>query len=87
MLDIVVNHNGWPGSAASVSYSRLSPFNDTRFYHSYCPIANYNNQSEVENCWLGDSNVQLPDLKTEDGEVARMYANWIKGIVGAYESE
>jgi len=87
MIDIVVNHNGWPGPQSSVDYSRFNPFNNAGYYHNYCPIDNYNDQGKVEGCWLGDNNVMLPDLKTEDSIVAGMYQSWIKGLVAEYSSK
>jgi alpha-amylase len=69
MVDIVVNHLGWNGSENSVVYSDFYPFNQVSYYHPYCAITNYDNQTNVEDCWLGDSNVELVDLKTEDPTV------------------
>lgn len=83
MVDIVVNHNGWDGSSSSVDYTQFHPFNQQSYYHSYCTI-DYSNQDSVEDCWLGDSNVELPDLKTEDSTVASMYNTWIKQLVSNY---
>ncbi|KAF2496974.1 alpha-amylase [Lophium mytilinum] len=84
MVDIVVNHNGWKGDASSVDYSDFYPFNKQSYYHSYCAITDYNNQDNVEDCWLGDSNVELVDLKTEDSTVASMYNTWITQLVSNY---
>jgi alpha-amylase len=81
MVDIVTNHNGWNGIEQSVDYSRFHPFNDKKYYHDYCPISNYSDQAIVEDCWLGDSTVPLPDLKTEDQAVSDMYNTWIKELV------
>lgn len=87
MVDVVTNHNGWNGSAASVDYSCFHPFNDRKYYHDYCPITNYSDQDMVENCWLGDVTVPLPDLKTEDPIVSDMYNTWIAELVSNYSSE
>jgi len=38
MLDVVANHYGWAGNSSAVDYSRLIPFNDAKYFHSYCPI-------------------------------------------------
>ncbi|TKA60936.1 Alpha-amylase A type-3 [Cryomyces minteri] len=83
MVDIVVNHFGWDGSSSSVNYSSLSPFNDQKYYHTFCNV-DYSNQDSIEDCWLGDSNVELPDLKTGDTTVAKMYNNWINSLVSSY---
>lgn len=87
MVDVVTNHNGWNGPASSVVYSRFRPFNDKKYYHDYCPISNYSDQAMVENCWLGDSNYELPDLRTEDKAVSDEYNKWIKQLVSNYSSK
>lgn len=84
MVDVVVNHNGWNGNESTVVYSDFYPFNNSSYYHSFCDITNYNNQDNVEDCWLGDSNVELVDLKTQDSTVASMYYNWITELVSNY---
>ncbi|EKG10746.1 hypothetical protein MPH_12129 [Macrophomina phaseolina MS6] len=84
MVDVVVNHNGWAGSAGSVDYSRFHPFNSQQYYHSYCEVSDYSNQDLVEDCWLGDSTVELVDLKTEDSAVQSGYETWIRQLVANY---
>ncbi|KKY18231.1 hypothetical protein UCDDS831_g06022 [Diplodia seriata] len=83
MVDIVVNHNGWAGSASSVDYSRFNPFNSQDYYHSYCAV-NYDSQDSVEDCWLGDDTVALVDLNTEDSRVVEGYETWISQLVANY---
>lgn len=87
MVDVVVNHNGWAGSAGSVDYSRFHPFNSQQYYHSYCEVSDYSNQDLVEDCWLGDSTVELVDLKTEDSAVQSGYETWIRQLVANYSSK
>ena len=51
MVDVVVNHFGWPGNERIVNTTSLHPFNETSYFHSYCPITDYDyasNQSAVE---------------------------------------
>lgn len=36
------------------------------------------------NCWLGDKNVSLPDLNTQDPQVQAGYGDWIKNLVQEY---
>lgn len=86
MIDVVANDNGWPGSSDTVDYSVFYPFNNQKYYHSYCTI-DYSNQTSVEDCWLGDSSVELVDLKTEDSTVANMYYSWIAQLVSNYSSQ
>jgi alpha-amylase len=84
MVDVVVNHNGFNGAGPSTDYSVYNPFNKEEYYHSYCEILNYNNQTNVEDCWLGDTTVALPDLRTEDPAVSQEYYSWINGLVSNY---
>jgi len=84
MVDVVVNHNGYNGDGLSTDYSVYNPFNKEEYYHSYCEILNYNNQTNVEDCWLGDTTVALPDLRTEDPAVSQEYYSWINGLVSNY---
>ncbi|KAF2458617.1 alpha-amylase [Lineolata rhizophorae] len=84
MVDIVVNHMAWPGPADSVDYDDFYPFNSDSYYHSFCDITNYDDQDMVEDCWLGDSNVELVDVKTEDENIQQMYNEWIAEFVANY---
>ena len=59
-------------------------FKDSSQYHSYCPI-DWSNETSVENCWLGDLNVTLPDLNTQDPDVQKGYGEWIQSFVQEYE--
>lgn len=83
----MTNHNGWAGNYTTVDYSKFNPFNSQDDYHSYCEITNYDDQDNVEDCWLGDSNVELVDLKTESSTVSSGYNSWIKELVSNYSSE
>ena len=98
MVDIVVNHMGWLGNIDSVNYSVFNPFNTQADYHPYCPI-DYNNATseqivcvlptirslaDLKQCWMGDTSVPLPDLRTEDATVASQYQTWIQGLVSTY---
>lgn len=86
MVDIVVNHNAWNGDASSVNYSTFVPFDKHSDYHSHCSI-DYDNITSVQGCWLGDSNVELPDLATEASNVVEGYQTWIDQLVSDYSSE
>ena len=51
MLDVVINHFGWAGAENTVNYAEFNPFNQQSFFHSYCPITDYDyssNQTAVE---------------------------------------
>ncbi|KAK3069278.1 hypothetical protein LTR53_012514 [Teratosphaeriaceae sp. CCFEE 6253] len=86
MLDVVVNHNGYNGAPADVDYSIFSPFNKASQYHSYCTIdySDTSNSANIEQCWMGDTSVPLPDLRTEDSDVAAGYQSWISHVVSEY---
>lgn len=81
MVDVVVNHFG---SAANVDFSQYTPFNNGSYFHSEAFISNYNNQTDVEQGWLGDSNVPLPDVNTELSGVVNTFNSWISSLVQTY---
>ncbi|KAI1752466.1 alpha-amylase [Xylaria castorea] len=83
MVDVVVNHFASNTSPQNVNYSQFNPFNTADKFHSYCPI-DYSNANSVLTCWLGDTNVPLPDVKTEDSGVRSTYNAWIKNLVSTY---
>ncbi|KAK3677472.1 hypothetical protein LTR37_021527 [Vermiconidia calcicola] len=85
MVDVVVNHNGWNGAPRTVDYSAYNPFNKKSYYHPHCTIDfSVKNSTNIEECWLGDDNVALPDLRTENSFVALGYRSWIKELVSNY---
>ena len=78
MVDVVANHV-MPMSAALESVNLVNPFNQTSYYHPYCPI-DWNNQWSVENCWLG----YLPDLNQTVPFVRSQLLYWINWLVNKY---
>ncbi|KAK4540157.1 hypothetical protein LTR36_009743 [Oleoguttula mirabilis] len=86
MVDVVVNHNGYNGAPSTVDYSVFNPFNDESYYHPYCSIdySDTGNTTNIEQCWVGDTSVPLPDLRTEDADVAAGYQTWITQLVSDY---
>ncbi|KLJ06930.1 alpha-amylase A type-3 [Blastomyces silverae] len=84
MVDVVANHMGYAGPSSGVDYSRFVPFNSKSYFHTYCPITNYDDQANVENCWLGDDTVSLPDLDTGKPEVQNIFNDWISALVSNY---
>lgn len=84
MLDVVINHVAATSGANFATNSSYGPFSTQDDYHSQCWITDYTNQTEVENCWLGDSTVALPDLDTESQTVITYWNNWIKNMVANY---
>ncbi|KAL9073041.1 MAG: hypothetical protein Q9157_004881, partial [Trypethelium eluteriae] len=83
MVDIVVNHNAWNGPPSAVNYTTFNPFNNPSNYHPFCEI-DYSNTTSAQVCWLGDTNVPLPDLKTESPTVASTYQTWISQLMSNY---
>ena len=83
MVDVVVNHNGYDGASTAVDYTDFSPFNVKSYYHPYC-VPDYSNITSTQQCWQGDTTVSLPDLRTEDSDVALEYQDWIKELVANY---
>ncbi|KAJ6089276.1 hypothetical protein N7467_004492 [Penicillium canescens] len=84
MVDVVANHMGYAGSGNSVDYSVFNPFSSSSYFHSYCLISNYDNQSNVEDCWLGDTIVSLPDVDTTQTAVQTIWYDWVAGLVSNY---
>ena len=84
MVDVVVNHFGWAGNEQSVDYSQLYPFDDEDYYHSFCKLTTITNATNTFDCWLGDTTVSLPDVKTESPLVESMLNTWISSIVSNY---
>ncbi|CEL05395.1 Putative Alpha-amylase [Aspergillus calidoustus] len=87
MVDVVANHMGYNGAPDSVDYSVFSPFNSQKYFHSPCFIQNYEDQAQVEACWLGDNSVPLPDLDTTQTDVQDYWYDWIESLVLNYTSK
>ena len=87
MLDIVVNHLAAPG--AKFNFTDFpEPFNNGSYFHKRCFVADSTdngNQTTVEQCWLGDSKLPLPDLDTENPFVIEKLNNWITKLVQDYD--
>ncbi|KAJ0418766.1 glycoside hydrolase superfamily [Aspergillus carlsbadensis] len=84
MLDVVPNHMGYAGPGASTDFSQFTPFNSASYFHSYCAINNYDDQWQVENCYLGSDVVSLTDVNTQSSEVRTIWYDWIEDIVATY---
>ncbi|KAF7118914.1 hypothetical protein CNMCM5793_008550 [Aspergillus hiratsukae] len=84
MVDVVANHMGYDGAGNSIDYSVFTPFDSSSYFHPYCLISDYSNQTNVEDCWLGDTTVSLPDLDTTDAKVRTIWYDWVKGLVANY---
>lgn len=69
---------------ATLDFSKLVPFSNSSDFHPYCLISDYNNQTNVEQCWLGDQFLPLADLDTENPSIVSTMNNWIQGLVKSY---
>ncbi|KAL5343685.1 glycoside hydrolase superfamily [Aspergillus crustosus] len=84
MVDVVANHMGFSGARDSVDYSVFQPFNSQDYFHTPCSINSEDDQAQVENCWLGDNEVALPDLDTSRDDVRELWYDWIGLLVSNY---
>ncbi|OXV11997.1 hypothetical protein Egran_00242 [Elaphomyces granulatus] len=85
MLDVVVNDFAWAGAGTSVDYTKFNPFNNEDYFHQYrLQSSDVNNNTCVEECWLGDTVVSLPDLKTETPQVSSMLCTWAQEMISNY---
>lgn len=87
MIDIVANNFASVGPGASVDYTQYKPFNDKKYFHAYCPITNYTDPKDYQECWLGNDELSLPDMDTESPEVRKIWADWAKQTIVEYESK
>lgn len=85
LLDVVINHMA--ASALPTPFSAYTPFNQSTDYHSFCFISDFNNQTDVEQCSLGDTNVALVDLNTENQSVVDTWYSWINQTVQKYGAD
>jgi alpha-amylase len=87
MLDVVVNHVAAPALPGHSNFSLKDfyhPFTDETYFHKQCLIDSSVDQTIVEQCWLGDESLPLPDLNTEDDRVVQILNDWVKNIVQEY---
>ncbi|KAF7367485.1 Alpha-amylase [Mycena sanguinolenta] len=82
MLDIVINHFASMGETPN--YEAFVPFSHERFFHPPCPI-DWGNQTSIENCWMGDGFVSLPDINTEDPVVVDTWKKYLVSLVDKYK--
>jgi alpha-amylase len=86
MVDVVVNHVGSPRNQVFHPDDRYGLLNQPEDYHPHCWIRNYDNQTEVEQCWIGeDQREALVDVNTESPKVVREMYRWIRQLVADYD--
>ncbi|KAL1673620.1 glycoside hydrolase family 13 protein [Schizophyllum commune] len=82
MVDVVVNH--FAGSGKNFDYDNFSPVSGSSSFHPQCWIKDEGNQTEVEQCWLGDETLALYDINTEDNSIVSKLNDFVKNIVSTY---
>ncbi|TFY50619.1 hypothetical protein EVJ58_g10968, partial [Rhodofomes roseus] len=80
MVDVVVNNVMATSTTPDLS---TFLFQDESKFHPFCPI-DWNNDTSVIDCWLGDTTVTLPDVNTQDPDVVSAYQSWITDLVKEY---
>lgn len=84
MMDIIVNHVAATTTPPALTYDQFQPWNAATDFHPFCFIQNYQNQTDVEQCSIGDPNLALVDINTEDSTIVSTYNTWIKNLVSTY---
>lgn len=85
MLDVVVNHMA--ADTLPPTYSLFTPFGEQGDFHRFCWITEETNQTNVEQCWLGDEAVPLADMDTESDPVINFFYSWIQDLVSEYDAD
>lgn len=86
MVDIVVNHVATTQNGNTFNpKGQYGPFNSSSsdFHQPFCYI-DYNSQTSIEQCTLGDSKVPLMDINTESPRIKTFWNDWIKSTVQKY---
>lgn len=78
---------GYAGPRTNMDCSLFNPFNNKEYFHPYCAITNYSDQTNVEDCWLGDNIVAGADLNTSRTDVQNIWYSWVGSLVSNYSSE
>lgn len=68
-------------------YTQFHPLNTQADFHPFCWVTDYNNQTNVEQCWLGDENLTLVDVNTEDDAVVQTMHDFVKGLVSNFSAD
>ncbi|ORY35516.1 putative alpha-amylase precursor [Naematelia encephala] len=84
IVDVVINHVAATSSSTFSPSDSYGPFSASDDFHKFCWIDDYSNQTDVEQCWLGDTSVALPDLDTESSVVIDYWNTWITSLVSNY---
>lgn len=87
MVDVIVNHIAATASTTFEPNDAYAPFTDAADYHPFCWVDDYNNQTNVEQCSLGDTTVTLHDINTESDSVVSAYNEYIKNLTETFGFE
>jgi alpha-amylase len=81
MVDVVVNDVMATSTTPDLS---TYMFTEQDQYHPFCWV-NFSDPVSEEECWLGDQNVPLPDINTENPTVVSGFQSWITNMVQEYD--
>ena len=85
MVDVVANHVATSSAPdAFKPDSSYGPFSTPADYHQPFCLIDYNNETSVQVCSVGDTYVPLPDLNTESEHVVDFWYGWIRDLVRDY---
>lgn len=90
LVDVVANEMAYDigdtnmTDSTVIDYSEFYPFDNSDYFHPYCPIVDWDNQTQLDDCWLGYTGVATPHLKNEDATVAGMLEVWIAELISNY---
>ncbi|KAJ9199017.1 glycoside hydrolase family 13 protein [Paecilomyces variotii] len=90
LVDVVANEmaydigNTTMSTSYPIDYSVFYPFNQESDYMPYCPITNWLNVTEVQDCWLGYEGVATPRINTLNSSINSQLNSWIKELVSNY---
>ncbi|EPX70780.1 alpha-amylase Aah2 [Schizosaccharomyces octosporus yFS286] len=86
LLDVAINSIALNGPLENITFDKVVPFNDESYYHPFCWVDYELNDVEVvQNCWLGDENLVLADLDTENPTVVEILQKWLRDVVEEYD--
>ncbi|GJE95538.1 glycoside hydrolase family 13 protein [Phanerochaete sordida] len=93
MVDVVINHLAAPTNPPQYTSLYSAPFNTDSSFHNECfinatdypnPPVYAGNQTRVEQCWLGDNNLPLADINTENQDLVNFWYNWVANMTKTY---
>lgn len=85
MFDVVLNHMAAP-TLKDFNFSNFfHPFTDQSYFHKQCWVNDSTDQTTIEQCWLGDESLPLPDLDTDNSDVANTLKKVVTDLVAEYE--